>query len=241
MNEETLKVVCFKWKYTGGYKLPSLKVVGEYTSKYVNRLYHSVERNLTIPHEFICVTDDPQGIECKTIPMWDDHRKLGGCYTRLKLFSLEMKDLIGNRFIALDLDTVIVGNLDKMFNRKGDFVINKYTTHSHLHKHKNNQYYNGSIIMMDAGARQHVWKMFDPKTSPLLIQKNKGLIGTDQAWISLLLGNSEKMFAERDGVYRFQLLADKKKLPKNAKLILFAGKEDPSKRKEIDWVKKNWV
>jgi len=42
-----VNVVCLKW----GIK---------YDREYVNRLYSMVERNLTIPHRFICVTDDPR-------------------------------------------------------------------------------------------------------------------------------------------------------------------------------------
>jgi hypothetical protein len=239
MKFKELKIVCFKWKHKGGRKLLSLKTVGKYEANHVNRLYHSVERNLTIPHEFICITDDPTGIECRTAPMWDTYRELGGCYTRLFAFSEEMKQLIGDRFVMMDLDMVVVGSLDKLFSRKEDFIINQYDVRRTLPDNK--QVYNGSLIMMDAGARQHVWKIFNQKTSLAITQTLRGYIGTDQAWINYVLGGNQPVFTKKDGVYRFQLLTNKKKLPENACLVSFAGDADPSKSLDIEWVKENWI
>jgi hypothetical protein len=239
MKFSGLKIVCFKWKHKGGRELVSLKTVGEYEVDHVNRLYHAVERNLTIPHEFICITDDPTGIECKTLPMWDTYRELGGCYTRLFAFSEEMKQLIGDRFVMVDLDMVVVGSLDKLVSRKEDFIINQYDVRRVLPDNK--QVYNGSLIMMDAGARQHVWKIFNQKTSLAIMQNQKRYIGSDQAWINYILGGNQPLFTKKDGVYRFQLLTNKKKLPENACLVSFAGNADPSKSLDIEWVKENWI
>jgi hypothetical protein len=239
MKFSGLKIVFFQWKHKGGRELVSLKTVGEYEVDHVNRLYHAVERNLTIPHEFICITDDPTGIECKTLPMWDTYRELGGCYTRLFAFSEEMKQLIGDRFVMVDLDMVVVGSLDKLVSRKEDFIINQYDVRRVLPDNK--QVYNGSLIMMDAGARQHVWKIFNQKTSLAIMQNQKRYIGSDQAWINYILGGNQPLFTKKDGVYRFQLLTNKKKLPENACLVSFAGNADPSKSLDIEWVKENWI
>ncbi|GAH56014.1 unnamed protein product, partial [marine sediment metagenome] len=43
-----------------------LKVGDKYSSEYVNKLYSMVERNLTVEHDFICITDNPEGVNCKT-------------------------------------------------------------------------------------------------------------------------------------------------------------------------------
>lgn len=40
-----------------------LKHGKKYSAEYVNRLYRAVQRNLTLPHKFICFTEDPAGID----------------------------------------------------------------------------------------------------------------------------------------------------------------------------------
>ena len=42
-------VVCIKWGEKFG-------------SEYVNKLYNSIQRNLSLKHRFICLTDNAEGI-----------------------------------------------------------------------------------------------------------------------------------------------------------------------------------
>ena len=39
-----------------------LKYGDKYSADYVNKLYNGVKRNLTVPFEFVCYTEDPKGI-----------------------------------------------------------------------------------------------------------------------------------------------------------------------------------
>jgi hypothetical protein len=59
---QMLSVVCVKW---GHWCSP-------HGARYVNNLYRGVTRNLTLPHRFICFTDDPSGldpeIEVRSLP-----------------------------------------------------------------------------------------------------------------------------------------------------------------------------
>lgn len=61
-EELELSVVCVKW---GPWCAP-------HGSRYVNNLFHGVSRNLTVPHQFICFTDDPSsldpGIQVRPLP-----------------------------------------------------------------------------------------------------------------------------------------------------------------------------
>ena len=43
-------IICMKWG-------------DKFDSSYVNRLYKMVEKNITIPHRFVCFTDNPDGID----------------------------------------------------------------------------------------------------------------------------------------------------------------------------------
>lgn len=239
-SNDILKVLTFKWRYMSGIKLPSR--IKEYTAEHVNRLYHSVERNLTLPHEFICITDDPTNIECRTLPLWETYRHLGGCFCRLLLFHPEMKEYIGKRFAVIDLDSVIVGSLNEMFSRTEDFIMNQYQI---IHAISfNEQFYNGGLWLMNAGCRPHVLDTFTENGSMEILEqkrREKKLVGTDQAWISFLLVDSEAVFNKKDGVYEYRYLADGK-LPEDARLVLFAGKYDPSILVDkIDWIKENWI
>jgi len=239
-----ISVVCFKWKRSKeGIQLPSS--INQYGPEHVNILYHSTQRNTTVPHRFICVTDDSKGLHSniEVVPLWDHCQYLGGCYNRLYIFSSEVENLFGPRFITIDLDCVIVGNIDHILNRTEDFVINEYDIKGN--RHATHQYYNGGLIMMNAGAREEVWTDFDPTKAPELLQPRKDrieLIGSDQAWIAHRLGDGESMFTKDDGVYDYRKLDDRKVLPDNASIVMFPGKRDPlTEYKRIPWIQKHWI
>ncbi len=230
-----IRVVCWKWKNPGLLK----KGHGfSFSSEHVNRLYSMVKRHLHIPFEFCCITDDPRGIVdgIRTIPLWQDHRNLGGCYVRLKAFSEEMKEIIGPRFVWMDLDTVILGDITPLFDRTEDMVIWGDTAR--------NTPYNGSMVLMNAGSRKQVWETFSPDKKEL--GRKLGYVGTDQAYIAACLGPHEKRWSTHDGVYSFRchIKATGKTIPPpGARIIFFHGSADPSHgiiQDRYPWVKTNW-
>jgi len=108
-------VLCMKWGT-------------RYPSQYVNILYNAVQRNLSVPHRFVCLTDDPAGlnpsIEALDLPragipdaFWTDR----GIWGKLALFQPDLHGLSG-RALFLDLDMLITGSLDEMFSYKDDHV-----------------------------------------------------------------------------------------------------------------------
>jgi hypothetical protein len=251
MLNNALTIVCFKWNHTVGTPLPAVERGIEYNAEYVNKLYRSIERNYTLPHNFICVTDDPKGIECDTYPLWDWGREYGRCFTRLKMFDPAMRQVFGKRVICIDLDTVITGNLNKIFSHKEDFIIHTYYPDSHNYQQK----YNGSLFMMDIGSRPEVYTKFTGWKSIEAVKKaqnEKKVLGSDQGWINYILGNNEARFGEEDGIYHLRNIMRPNKstgrvsgqLPDNACMVMFSGNQDPSMPmyvNKLDWVKKNWV
>lgn len=228
-----LTIVCFKWtRNKTGFQLPA---VVRYGAEHVNVLQSMVARHYQKKHRFVCVTDDATGLNCETLPMWQDHRELGGCYSRLKIFSAEVAELFGPRFICIDLDCVILGDLTSIFEDRSYFIINTYNAHSEWPR---DQKYNGSLIMMDAGAREQVWKRFDPKTSPAALAESRRTVGTDQAWIRHCLGPLENRFTNEMGVYEVRQIGPQGP-PRNAKMIFFSGARDPSLSQE-KWIRDNW-
>lgn len=238
---DPITILTFKWKKpNSGYKL---KTSVEYGPEHVNVLYHSLKRNITLPFKFVCVTDDPVGIDpaVEIVPLWDTYRNLGGCYTRLYIFSKEVEKLFGPRFMMIDLDCVIVGNIDSLLKRKEDFLINKFIGKG-KEQYKSRQCYNGALMIMNAGARSHVWEDFEPSIHISLIDKLRNeneVIGSDQAWIRIALGREEKTVDMTDGIYDVTFLPEGD-LPENAKIVFFHGRPDPSLEKSRWWVEKHW-
>lgn len=233
-----LSVVCWKWKPAPGYR-------SRFEAEHVNTLQRMVARHYQAPHRFLCVTDDAAGLSeaVEPIPLWNDFADLpsphGGhnpsCYRRLRAFSVEIAGVFGPRFVSVDLDTVIVGDVRPLWDRREDFVIWGETD--------KRSWYNGSMWLMTAGARKQVWEQFDPKTSPQKAYR-AGRFGSDQGWISHVLGPGEATWTRKDGVYSYRVHIAPKggHLPPNAKMVMFHGKEDPwgYVAQQHSWVAKHY-
>lgn len=232
-----LKIVTFKWR-ADGYRT-------KYAAEHVNVLRNMVQRHYSDPFEFICVTDDAAGIDprIRIIPLWDDFSAMRSphgpnypsCYRRLKIFSPEAADLIGNRFVCLDLDCVIVDDVKPVWNRPEEIVLWGKTNPT--------TFYNCSMMLMTAGARRQVWDDFDPVHSPLRSKETKQW-GSDQGWIGYKLGPNEAMWNIGHGVYSYRnhIKSNKGRLPANAKIVHFHGKESPwdDGPRALSWVAENY-
>ena len=114
MNQ--VNVLCMKW----GTKYPA---------DYVNRLQRMVARHLSIPHRFICLTDDASGFNDKiesfpipTMPVDVSGPERG--WTKILTFSQQLYDIKGQS-LFLDLDLLVVSNIDELFSVEGDVLIIK--------------------------------------------------------------------------------------------------------------------
>jgi len=208
---ERLQIVLWKWRH------PHRRdVIFRFTADWVNEMARMISANLRMPHDIVCITDDPSGLDShiRTIPLWDDLRDLGGCMPRLRAFAPDMAQIIGPRFVWMDLDCLAVGDLTPLFDRPEEAVF--YRTYE-----LEWPTYNGSMVMMTAGARAQVWSDFDPLTSPDKVKKNAGT-NSDQAWISYALGPDEAVWTRDDGVLLFRRDCPKV-LSDMARLVYFAG------------------
>lgn len=227
-----LTVVTWKWNCPG-YR-------STFEAVHVNSLRDQFRRHLATPHRFVCVTDDPTGVQCETIPIWPSPLKTPidpkkpNCYVRLWAFSQEARELFGDRFVSVDLDAVVTGPLGPLLNRPEDFVIWGYT-------HPTTPY-NGSMWLMSAGARAHVWDRFDPARTPDEARR-AGFGGSDQAVMSLFLGPGEARWGTEDGVYGYRNhLRRDPSLPRNARLVFFHGRLKPwtsEARNKCRWIDKH--
>lgn len=233
-------VICWKWQ-TPGYR-------SSYGSATVNALRAMVARHYPVPHRFLCVTDDPEGLDpsIEVVPDPKDFIAVpsphGGknpsCYRRLRAFAPDAGLLFGaTRFVTLDLDCVIVGDLRPLWDRPEDLVL-WGDTNPRTH-------YNGSMILMTAGVRPDVWERFDPMRSPRLARAS-GCFGSDQGWISYCLGPGEAKWTRADGVYSFRndiQPVHLARLPLNARMVMFHGAHDPwgpYAQRNCPWVREHY-
>lgn len=227
----TLQIVCFKWSAaaSSGFVLPKQKSGFRYSSAHVNTLYRMLKRNLHRPFRLNCITDDPRGLDRRIhpIPIWDHFAELGGCYRRLYVFSRDMKDLIGDRFLCIDLDVLIVGDVTPLFSRTESFVYYQMRG-----ANGEGVRLNGGMYMMDAGAREFIWTEFRDNPAEC-IAGARHIVGSDQAWMQHRLGLDEANWSQKDGIYDFRLdfIEGGRRLPPmGARIVMSPGGANPS-----DW------
>lgn len=233
-----LSVVTFKWTPAPHYR-------STFTSEVVNVLQRMVARHYQAPHRFVCITDDAAGLDpaVEAVPLWTDYAEIpspnGGhnpsCYRRLKMFSREIAEIVGPRFVCLDLDTVIVNDVRPLWDRPEDFVVWGETNPR--------SYYNGSMWLLRTGTRTKVWEDFDPRTSPQQAFA-AGKFGSDQGWLSHCLGKGEATWTREDGVYSYNvhLRRPPVPLPPSARIVMFHGGTDPwsPEAQRLSWVREHW-
>lgn len=231
-----LRVICWKWKPNN----PEFR--SKFDANSVNVLRNMLERNYSGPFKLVCFTDDPVGIDrrVEVLPIWDNWANLvsplgvgyPSCYRRLLAFRSDMEQIVGGRFISIDLDCVITGDITPIVEREEDFII--------WHAETRDTPYNGSLWMMNPGAREQVYTEFDPDKSP---EETRALniVGSDQAWFVHCLGPDEATWDKEDGIYvwRTHLRNRLWQLPDDARIVFFQGNEDPWEQSAID--KAPWI
>lgn len=89
-----------------------------YNHRYVNALSLNIAKNVSYPHEIVCLTNDATGITevDRIVPMVHDWPKWWG---KIELFR---EDITQNRHcLFLDLDTVVCKSLDEICALTGSF------------------------------------------------------------------------------------------------------------------------
>lgn len=243
---EKVTFVCWKWKPTALYR-------HHFTAEHVNIWARSLRRCLHgADARLICITDDSEGIEIETHPLWGDHSELSNpngkhlpsCYRRLRLFGREALAELGipdGAAVAWsDLDVVFVGDVRPMFyERQVPFVgwkgVGAY----------NDDVFNGTFVLFRAGQVDYLWREFDPVKTPKIVSAAK-YFGSDQAWLSYRMASSHPGWGVRDGVYSFSrdiLPLRNGLLPRGARVVSFNGKWKPwdeAIMSQQPWIKDHW-
>jgi hypothetical protein len=217
----------------------------KFSPKTVTVLRNMIARHYQMPHRFLCVAEKPNEIDrdIETVKDFGDFVHLKSpygdhqpsCYRRLRAFHPDIGKVFGPRFVSMDLDTVIVGDIAPLFERPEDFVVWGETDPRSL--------YNGSMFLLTAGSRPQVWQQFNPKVTPGKA-KAAGRFGSDQGTVSYILGEGEAMWGTQDGVYsyRIHIQPNGDQLPADARVIHCHGGQDPWGRQmqRLAWVQEHY-
>lgn len=202
----------------------------KYGPEYVARLRAGVDRHLSAPYRFEVFRPGA----CDR-----DLTSIKGCFARLRAFSLKWQKANGiqegDRLVCIDLDVVVTGSLDALFDRLEPFVILQGANAS------NPCPYNGSLWMLRAGYRQDVWDDFSLEEAARVPHFE---FPDDQAWMAHKLpGAAGWKAGPESGVYAFQKPGWPKGfgLPDDARLVVFPGWRDPAQFLGLPWLQRHWL
>lgn len=222
-------IVCMKWGT-------------RYGPEFVNRMWRAVQRNTVRPTRLVCLTDDPLGVDaavqCKTIPDIDlPPNLINTPWRKLTLWAYPLHDLTDD-VLFLDLDLVITGSLDAMF----DFEPGRYCVIENWTQ-MGQGIGNTSAFRFPVGKFSHIYNDFQDNPDAVL-----GKYRIEQVYISREI--VDQVFWPRDWCVSFKhsLLPrwpmnffKAPALPNATKVVAFTGKPDQDEALRGEWpVKAPW-
>lgn len=222
--KDQLNIVCFLWHGDRWNENDS-------GALYVNRLHNAIQRNLSLPHRFICLTNIPEGIHegIDILPL--DAPSWLGCLPKVCMFNPDL-GLEGQVF-SIDLDVIITGSLDEMCSYRGNFA-----TRSSFAPGKEHEM-DGDIVGFKVGfGVDIIWEPMKNNTKEVErltggreryhYRQTLGMINMDR-WQTLF---PAQIFSYKRHVRKFGL-------HKNARIVSCHGKPRPHEIQE-QWAKQNW-
>ena len=223
-----LSIVCIKW----GTK---------YGSDYVNKLYKGFKRNLNKKFNFFCITDNTDNLDSEIRTM-ELECEFKGWMKKSVLFNKKCKiiiyfkdtDHLSRRIMFIDLDMIVVGNLDYLFDYNGDFCLMK-TDDIQCESSKNG--YNSSIILWKNGFGKEIY-------STLLKYHDyitKQIVRFDH-YLEFLIKNSDftgDCFPSKILDYNFYCKG-KTQLPTECTIVAFPRSPKPHECTE-EFLMKHWI
>jgi hypothetical protein len=173
-DQEILTVVCVRFG-TG------------YGREYVERLRNMVTRNLTIPHEFVCLTDDQHPISGVRSIVQSNANYRKQWWHKVHLFDSKLP--LRGRILYLDLDVIIFKKIDKLVLNLGTefFGIRDFNRKFH----SGWQQLNSSAMTWVHGTQSEIYEKFikDPNGATRL--------HGDQDWIWKIAKGNLKFWPDR--------------------------------------------
>lgn len=202
-----------------------LRSGGSYTPQAVEHLQCAVARNLSAAHRFVCLSDVP--VDCERIAL---ERDWPGWWAKIELFR---PGVITGPTLYLDLDTVIVGSIDRLSEFRHDFAIMR---------NLNASWMPGSAVMWFSGENvpTHVYTTFAENPSHYMAQyadKSQGCYMGDQAFIWDCLDRRVAFLSDEvPGLIRSYRRHCAAGVPPGCALVAFGGSKKPWSAPDA-WVK----
>lgn len=217
MAKELVNIICMKWG-------------DKYGADYVNRLYGMVSRNLTIPFQFVCFTENEKDIHpnvkicpLPSLGLPENIPERG--WLKLATFQNPLADLKGTA-LFLDLDVVIVDNIDCFFELEAEFAV------CFDEKKKAQKIGNTSVYRFEINKHEDVLDYFLNNFDSI-----KSNYRNEQAYLSDKMNEKNNLtFWPKDWTPSFKYHCIPKFplnflrepfIPEGAKIILFHGKPEP--------------
>jgi hypothetical protein len=214
----------------------------KYTNIYVERLYAGVQRHLHQPFRFLLMTERWRDItlrsEIERHAIKDEVlTKILGCFARLRMFDVgwQINRKLHGPIICLDLDIVITGTLDHLFNRSEPIVLLEGANSL------NPCPYNNSVFMFQPGAHPELWSDFSMDVAKKIRYQE---FPDDQGWFWHKLPNAATWkVGPSSGIWSFRKRnwPPGDALPSQASIVAFPGHRDPSQFTHLKWVKEHWI
>lgn len=213
-----------------------IKVGQKYGSEYVNILYASIKRNLTLPFKFYCLTDNPidlhPKIECISAVIG-----LEGWWQKLALFHSGL--MPRGQLLYLDLDLIILGNLDSIFCNLDSMPFTCLRDWIDWNGHA----LNSSIMTFDPMDFSFVWDNFYPRC--VEIQRDYAAL-TDQGYLDEVIPSTFERFYINNSFphsiksYKFSDASLVVPLDSRICIVDCHGSPKPHELLHLDWVKSHW-
>lgn len=216
-----------------------------YSLEDVNRLYRGVERNTTVPHDFILYAGPEaqkpgrlNGLEAgiriveSEYPSW---------WVGMKAFEPGQSGIKTASFFGLGLDCVVVGNLDDLLNFPSDLAAMKdYPAHDCPPGKENDC--SMEVALFRNGMQKPLWEQYVREGKPQWCMTAKPAAGKlplqFQGWINETKALRVDLFPE-NWVASYKLTVWEHGLPADCRIVSFHGRPKPG---EVDepWLQEHW-
>lgn len=202
-----------------------LRSGGVYDAEWARKLRDGVERHLTLPHRFLCLSDVE--VPCERIPL---EHNWPGWWSKIELFNGKLP----TPCLYLDLDTIITGSLDELFKCPYDFA---------MLRNFNNPEMVGSGVMWFNKVPTKVYEKFIKQPEAYIAHHKRVENGSycgDQAFVWDALGRKVDLITDSFNNIKSYKRHCRKALPKDTSIVCFHGHPRPCSVSD-EWVKENWT
>ena len=195
----------------------------KYGPEYINRLASMVRRWSSVEVDFVCFTEDGEGLGegIRVLPLPEQNSRgqdVEGWWNKLSLFR-EGISSVGSHILYFDVDIVITGSIDDLLFYNSDFAIavNAYAPS-----------FSSSVMRFKNGIRPDIWTDFSDQDADRL--------PGDEDWIASKVPDADLFPEEWCTIYRLQAVHG---VPEGAKVVSFGGRPNPEDY-PAPWIKEYW-